>query len=117
MNPTNPTEEKRMTCSESVSEILCYYDVAGLTKYGVPEDEYDSEASSIIARVREVDDIRSLKWLVYEVFEAFLSKESILAPSDERYKFIAEEIWDLWQELMQAQEMKDIIKIKERKWK
>jgi hypothetical protein len=106
MNPKNSIEEKTMTFSESISEILYYYDVAGLVRGSVPEDEYISEARAIVYRLREVDDIRSLKWLVYEVFEAFLFKESILPLSNERYLFIAEEIWELWQENIEAQEMK-----------
>ena len=90
MNPISSTEKKRMTFSASVSEILYYYDVAGLVKDGALEDEYASEASAIIYRLRDVDDLRSLQWSVYDVFVEFLSKESILPAGDERYISIAE---------------------------
>lgn len=103
MTITNSTEEKGKIFNEAITGILYYYDVAGLSKYGVPEDEYTSEASAIIYSLKDVDNLRSLHWAVYDVFVKFLSKESILPAGDECYRSIAEEVWELWQEKIQAQ--------------
>ena len=40
-------------------------------------DEYDPKARVIIDRLKDVTDIRSLKWIVYEVFKDFFDKDII----------------------------------------
>jgi hypothetical protein len=62
-----------------------------------PEDEYDIEAAPIVYYLREVDDIVSLRWLVYEVFAWKFGKISVPESGDIRYRYIAEEIWEEWQ--------------------
>ena len=84
--------------SESVSEILYNYDPALLGKFSVQEDQYIAEAVAIILYLNHVSDLRSMKWLVYEVFVKYFSKESIAPADDECYQNIAEEIWNIWQE-------------------
>ena len=85
--------------TKSISKILYEYDPVELVQHGVPEDEYDSEAFAIICRLRDVTDIRSLKWIIYEVFEAYFFKENILPLSHECYTLISEEIWEEWEEV------------------
>ena len=70
-----------------------------MTQHGVPDDEYESEALEIIGRLKDVTDIRSLKWIIYEVFEAYFSKENILPLSHECYTLISEEIWEEWEDV------------------
>ena len=47
--------------------------------------------------------MRSLRWIVYDVFKDFFDKDTILPSSDKCYQFIAEEIWDVWQEVIKGQ--------------
>ena len=84
--------------SELITEILYYYDPVGSADLYVPEDEYEPEARMIINHLKDVTDMRSLRWIVYDVFERFFSKDMILPSSDKCYRFIAEEIWEVWQE-------------------
>ena len=79
-----------------------------LGKFGVSDDKYASEASAIILYLNHVSDLRSLKWLVYEVFVKYFSKESIASAEDECYQCIASEIWDLWQDKIVALNKKAI---------
>ena len=98
----NENKETLKTFSESITEILYYYDPAKLGCFGVPEDEYSSEAEAIVHKLRDVQDIRSLQYCVYDVLVHFISKENILPRSDKRYRFIAEEIWEVWQEAIKS---------------
>ena len=84
---------------EVITEILYYYDPAELVGCNIPEDEYSSEASTIIGNLRKIEDIRSLKWMVYGVFEAYFSKENILPLSHECYRLISEKIWEEWEKV------------------
>lgn len=102
----NENKEIGKIFSESITEILCYYDPAKLSSFRVPEDEYVSEAEAIIYKLRDVEDIKTLQWAVYDVFVHFFTKENILPRRDERYQFIAEEIWEVWQKVIQAERWK-----------
>ena len=83
---------------EVITEILYSYDPAELVGCSIPKDEYSSEAATIIGNLREIEDIRSLKWMVYDVFEAYFSEENILPLSHECYRLISEEIWKEWED-------------------
>jgi len=98
---TQEEKEKRMrepTFVETVVEILYHYDLMNFAKYGFPEDEYDIEAYPIVYNLHQVDDITSLRWLVYEIFAWKFSETSVPQSGDIRYRYIAEEIWDEWQQ-------------------
>ena len=97
----NENKDKRKIFSESITEILCYYDPAKLSSFSVPENEYVSEAEAIIYKMRDVEDMKTLQWAVYDVFVHFFTKENILPRRDECYGFIAEEVWEVWQEAIQ----------------
>ena len=86
-----------------IIEILYYYDPAGLAKLYVPKDEYSIEAGAIIYGLKDVEDLTSLRWMVYEVFENLFSADSVLPSSDRRYRYIAEEIWEAWHESIDEQ--------------
>ena len=86
------------TFSEAVSEILYHHDPLNLVKFNVADDEYTDEAVAIILYLQYVSDVRSLKWLVYEVFVKYFSQKRIAPVEDECYQCIAEEILDLWQD-------------------
>jgi len=46
----------------------------GLAKLGVPDNEYELEARAIISRLKDITDMKSLRWVVSEVFKDFLIK-------------------------------------------
>ena len=97
---TPEEKERRMrepTFGEVVTEILYHYDLMDFAKNGLPEDEYDIEAYPIVHNLHRVDDIVSLRWLVYDVFVWAFSEISAPESGDIRYRYIAEEIWDEWQ--------------------
>ena len=97
---TQEEKEKKMrepTFEEVVTEILYYHDPMDFAKHGCPENEYDIEAYPIVYNLHRVDDIVSLRWLVYEVFVWKFSETSVPESGDIFYRHIAEEIWDEWQ--------------------
>ena len=95
---------KMETFKAEIVEILYYYDPAGLAKLYVPKDEYSIEAGAIIYGLKDVEDLTSLRWMVYEVFEGWFSGASVLPSSDRCYRYIAEEIWEAWHEIIDEQE-------------
>ena len=96
----NNKNKKLKKFTKSVSEILYTYDPVGFVHHGVPYDEYDPEARAIIGRLKDVTDMQSLRWIVYDVFKNFFDKDMILASGDKCYRLIAEKIWDVWQDVI-----------------
>jgi hypothetical protein len=97
---TPEEKERKMrepTFGEVVTEILYYHDPMHFAEFGCPEDEYDIEAYPIVHNLRRVDDIVSLRWMIYEIFIWKFSEISAPESGDVRYRHIAEEIWDEWQ--------------------
>ena len=90
------------TFSRSVAEILYYYDPAQLGKLGVGEEEYASEAHTVIAALRSVEDMKTLQWTLYDILARSFTKENILPRWDRRYLYIAEEVWDVWQDAIEG---------------
>ena len=84
---------------EVITSILYHYDPPQLSDSSIPEDEYSSEAAAIISKLHGIEDIRALKWMVYDVFKAYFFKENILPLSHECYTFIAEKIWEEWEKV------------------
>jgi len=108
-------KEKRMresTFVEVVTEILYHYDPMGFAECGFPEDEYDIEAYPIVYNLHHVDDITSLKWMVYEVFAWKFSETSVPESGDIIYRHIATEIWDEWKLRIAKADAKREIEIK-----
>jgi hypothetical protein len=85
------------TFVEAVTEILYYHDPMHFAEFGFPEDEYDIEAYPIVYNLYRVDDIVSLRWMIYEIFIWKFSEISAPESGDVRYRHIAAEIWDEWQ--------------------
>jgi len=89
---------------EVITEILAYHDLMGFTAGYFPDDEYDIEARWIMSLQRKASDLRELRWMIYDVFVFCFSETSVPVNSDRRYRYIAEEIWDLWQEEIENSE-------------
>ena len=84
---------------EVITEILYSHDPAELVGCSIPEDEYSSEADTIMGNLHNIEDLLSLKWMVYGVFEAYFFKENILPLRHECYTGIAEKIWKEWEDV------------------
>ena len=96
---TQEEKEKKMrepTFLEVVTEILYYHDPMDFAKYGCPENEYDIEAYPIVYNLHRVDDIVSLRWMIYDVFVWKFFETSVPESGDILYRHIAAEIWDEW---------------------
>lgn len=85
---------------EEITEILYYHDPMRFAAMHCPEDEYDIEAACIVAGLRNVTDLRDMRLMIYDVFVRCFLETSVLPNSDKCYCYIAEEIWDLWQEVI-----------------
>ena len=83
-----------------ITEILYHYDPVRLAKLHAPKDEYAIEAGAIVSRLRDIDDLTSLRWMVYDVCKQYFSGVTIPVSSDRRYRYIAEEIWEAWHEIL-----------------
>jgi len=78
-----------------VSNILLEEDPVGLN-FGDNADEYDTEASTILPRLRQCgspDDIRNV---IYEEFCRWFDVPT--AGSIEKYTRASERIWQIWKE-------------------
>jgi len=95
-------EPVTITLTEAVTEILYKYDPLILVKFGLPDDEYTSEANDIISHLPHVSDAGALKQAIYEVFLNYYPPESIVSYRDERYQQIAEKTWNLYVGLASA---------------
>lgn len=85
------------TFSEKVLKVLQLHDPASFKELYLPDDEYGIEATVIINRLRNVESIGILRSVIYEVFEEYLGRDTILPSVDKCYKQIAQEVWDIWQ--------------------
>jgi len=101
VRPAKERKTYKETFHASVMEILYEHDPLSIMKFGVPDDEYTAEATDIISHLKNVSDVRSLKWLVYEVFKKYFSPETIASYRDERYQHIAEGVWEYWQKVIE----------------
>jgi len=99
-------DRKLKQLTESVTEILYHYDPVGMVDYSLPKDEYSIEAGNIVSRLDEVTDLRSLRWMVYDVLVFWFSENMILANSNKCYRYIAEEIWEDWQIIIDGKSLK-----------
>ena len=77
---------------DSVAEILFRHDPIDLN-YVDNSDEYESEARTILPRLKNCHSTDDVMTVVHEEFERWFALESVGAK--ERYRTIAEEIWPL----------------------
>ena len=82
---------------DSVSALLYRHDPVGIN---VEEntDEYDLETETILPRLRRCHTLEDVHNAVYSEFVRWFDADTAGPP--ERYKEIASEIWQLWQEYL-----------------
>ena len=78
----------------SVSEILFRHDPIDIN-FETNTDEYEPEVDTILPRLKNCNSVDDVVTVVYEEFQKWFGVES--AGERSRYKEIAREIWNLWQ--------------------
>ena len=77
-----------------VATIFFEHDPLGVN-YETNTDEYDGEAGSILARIKEAESVSDIRRIVYEELAAWFHKDMV--GKEERYDALANEIWVAWQ--------------------
>jgi hypothetical protein len=97
-----PTKEERHKLKkeygdllEKVSKVLFEEDPVALD-FGDNADEYDTEASTILPRLRNCHSAADTRNVIYEVFCRWFDAPT--AGPIERYTRASERIWQLWKE-------------------
>ena len=78
---------------DSVSELLFQHDPIGIN-FEINQDEYQSEVSTILPRLRECRSEEDVIKLVHHEFVRWFDEST--AGSIDSYREIASEIWELW---------------------
>ncbi len=79
---------------DSTAALLFRHDPAGIN-FGGNTDEYESEAGTILPRLRGCRSVEDVRRVVHEEFVRWF--EADIAGPEERYTAIAAGIWQLWQ--------------------
>jgi hypothetical protein len=80
---------------DSVAALLYRHDPVGIN-FGDNADEYETEARTILPRLNSCHSADDVLKVVHAEFVRWF--DSATAGSQEHYKKIASEIWQLWQE-------------------
>jgi hypothetical protein len=78
----------------SIAEILFRHDPAGIN-FDDNTDEYEPEARTILPRLKDCHSAGDVMTVVHEEFQRWFDPD--FAGSKQKYRKIAEEIWQLWQ--------------------
>lgn len=99
-------QEKYGWVYETLVQLLANYDFMSLMRSGAPSDEYESEASEILARIDEAASPDSLAYLIYEIFVKAFSTNPAHHPTEQekqhykqvsqRYQNAGQAVWDTW---------------------
>jgi type VI protein secretion system component VasA len=77
-----------------VAEILFRHDPAGIN-FEDNTDEYNTEARTILPRLKDCHSVEDVMTVVHEEFQRSFDPD--FAGPKQKYRKIAEEIWQLWQ--------------------
>ena len=94
-----PTDKKALRAAygdlfDAVSAILFRHDPVGIN-FDENTDEYDTEAGTILPRLRQCTSAVGVRRAVHEEFIKWFDVET--AGPEERYEAAAEDIWRAWQ--------------------
>jgi hypothetical protein len=79
---------------DAVSDTLFRHDPIDIN-YETNTDEYNLEVDTILPRLKSCGSIEDVQAVVYEEFCNWFDAEDVGSP--ERYRELATEIWQLWQ--------------------
>jgi hypothetical protein len=85
---------------DSVSAILYRVDPVGIAFDNPNLDEYAPEVGTILPRLRSCQSADDVSQIVYEEFVRWFNADN--AGSQDHYRQIAREIWQLWQARLSA---------------
>lgn len=77
----------------TTAALLFRYDPIGIN-YDTNDDEYEPEVGTILPRLKGCQSESDVCRIVHEEFERWFGVD---AGTQERYKLIAKELWQLWQ--------------------
>ena len=98
-------EERRQLRAEygsmfdSVAALLFRHDPARIN-FEVNSGEYNYEAAAILPRLRTCESTHDVQHIIREEVVRFFDSDT--AGPEERYKDIASEIWQLWQDYLNS---------------
>ncbi len=78
-----------------VSRLVREADPIRLIAIGAPDDEYDTEVSTILPRLYEATSASDVHRIVHEEFVRWFDAD--IAGPPEIYAAVSEEIWNTWQ--------------------
>ncbi len=95
-----PDEKKQVpiTLADKVTEIVSYYDIMNFQDRDLEDNEYDIEVNIILYRLGKVNDLKELQWMIHDVFVSCFSDDPQRQSGDRCFRYMAEEIWEVWQE-------------------
>ena len=86
---------KRVELVSELTGLLYDKDPIDLQSFGVPPDEYSSEAEMITARLPSASGVHDVRRIVHQVFVQMFDAD--IAGPEAAYRPLAFEIWELWQ--------------------
>lgn len=98
-------EERRQLRAEygslfdSVVALLFSHDPAGIN-FEINTGEYNYEAATILPRLCTCESAQDVQRVVREEFVRFFDADT--AGQEERYRDVASELWQLWQEYLNS---------------
>jgi hypothetical protein len=75
-----------------LTALLYRHDPIGLAAAGCPKDEYESEVSTIIPRLKNATTVEDVRRILHEEFLHWFDGEQIAGP-ESAYGGVAQEIW------------------------
>lgn len=76
-----------------LTALLYRHDPIGLAAAGAPKDEYESEVSTIIPRLKDATSAEDVRRIVHQEFLHWFDGEGTAGP-ESAYSGIAQEIWE-----------------------
>jgi hypothetical protein len=91
--PKRTLRLRYLSLHRGLSELLYRHDPIGLAALGAPEDEYESEVSTIIPKLKGATGPDDVRRIVHEEFLHWFGDEQTAGP-ESAYNAIASEIWE-----------------------
>jgi hypothetical protein len=91
--PKRELRLRYLSLHRGLSELLYRHDPIGLAALGAPKDEYESEVSTIIPKLKDATSSDDVRRIVHREFLRWFGDEQTAGP-ESSYNAIASEIWD-----------------------
>jgi len=91
--PKRTLRLRYLSLHRGLSELLYRHDPVGLAAIGAPKDEYESEVSTIIPRLKGATGPEDVRRIFHREFLRWFGDEQTAGP-ESAYNAIACEIWD-----------------------